>query len=76
MDFVNLGGWWNIIENDEVKVTELACFGHISIIVIVKINLERSERKKKRKVIVLGIQIKGPRPLGGRAPGAPPWIRL
>jgi len=45
VDFVNGGGIEKVLKV-EVKVI-LACFGYISIKIMLKINLERSERRKK-----------------------------
>jgi len=54
----------------------LACFGHISIRIMLKnVKINRERRKIREKLAFWHKKIIGPRPLGGRAPGAPPWIR-
>ena len=59
------------------KKSFLACFWHISITIMLKMNRERSERRKQWEKKRFGHdKIIGPRPLGAaRAGCAPPWIR-
>ena len=56
-----------------VKVIIFACFGHISITLMLKSNLERSEQEKKRETLAFWAKNNHKSAaVRGRAPGAPP----